>query len=140
MATWQNIGGTWRAGNWWQNVAGIWKRCNTWQNIAGTWRNLSVQFSPDGGDQYSSGLDYAEVALTCSEPAVWTYSGGGLGTSVNTTSGSTTSRIVFSARTAGSPGNRQPRSGSWNVTGRANGVERTFTVTVEAQGDNVNNL
>lgn len=143
MATWQNIAGTWKSGFWWQNVGGVWKQMNVWQNVLGVWQNLSAQaglsaqFTPDGGDQYYSDQYNASGTLSCNVPATWTYSGGGPGSSVNRGSGTTGNSITFStSATGGSPGNRQGRSASWNVTGTAKGITRTFTVTVEAFGDN----
>jgi hypothetical protein len=137
MATWQNIGGAWKSGNWWQNVAGIWKQCNLFQNVAGTWRNLSVMFSPDGGNVFNEAQYSVSAQLSCNVPATWTYTLSGFITANLGSGGSSTFITFTTTASGGSPGNRQTRSGSASVTGTANGITRTFQVDLTADGDNL---
>jgi len=138
MATFRNIAGTWKSGVWWRNIAGTWKRTNTWRRIGTVWKNLSVVFTPDGGNQYYSSQDFASGTLYCSVPAVWTYSfTAGNGGSVNLASGATSTSITFSNSATGPTGNRQSRSATWAVSATANGITQNWTVTVEAFGDNI---
>lgn len=137
MATWQNIAGTWKSGNWWVNVGGVWRQVNVWQNVLGTWKNLSTQFTPDGGNVFSEDIYNTSAQLTCNVPATWTYSTQpGSGGSVNLASGDTATSIIFYCSAGGgSIGNRPTRSRTWNVTGVANGVTRNFVVQLIADGD-----
>lgn len=133
MAVHQKVGGTWKVATVYQNVLGTWKQCNVWKNISGVWQNLSTFFTPDGGNASVSGAYLAQVTLTCSVAAVWTYTGGA-GGSANVASGGTSTSITFTA-TTGPPGAAPPNNVAWAVTGTAGAIVRNFTVNANANGD-----
>jgi hypothetical protein len=86
----------------------------------------NVIFSPDGGATTDSGLTNASVTLACNFDAVWTYAGGGTGSSVSIGSGGSAASITFSLFNPSGF-----RSAFWTVTGTALGVTREFTVNLE---------
>ena len=137
MATFRNIGGQWKSGNFFRNIGGQWRAGSMWRKIGNVWKNLSVVFTPDGGDVYGSGQYEASATLYCNVPATWVYSTvSGSGGTVSLASGGSSTFIIFSQTATGPSGNKLPRKQVWSVTGMANGVTRNFTVTVEAFGDN----
>lgn len=95
----------------------------------------NVTFSPDGGTSAgtavyleSTGQDYAEVTITCSQNAVWTYSG--LGGDSSISSGSSNFNITFSLAT-----DFNPRTASRTVSATASGVTRYWDVYLEVFGN-----
>ena len=94
----------------------------------------SVTFTPDGGTYDVNQLGPAEFTLTCSQAAVWTYSGTGsaTGNSVTLPSGGSGTSITFTLQPPGISG---VRSRTWTVTGTAAGVTRNFTIFLTAEAD-----
>lgn len=88
----------------------------------------NIVFTPDGGLVQNFGVNFASVVLQCNFAAVWTYTGGGFGSSVSLASGASGTQITFSVSApAGAT-----RNGNWTVTGVFGGITRNFTVDVEA--------
>lgn len=95
-----------------------------------------VTFTPAGGTSsgspaglFDSGSLFASITITCSESAVWTYTGGGAGSSVNVISGNSATSITFNLETS-----LYPRTASWTVSATASGVTRYWTVDLEVNG------
>lgn len=132
-----NVAGTWKPAKVWQNVAGVWKQITLYEKVGTTWKNISVIFTPDGGTVEAYNQYSVSATITCSQPAVWTYTGGGTSTNVSIPSGRTASVIVFSANAYGTVGNKVTATGNWTVSGTSNGITRNFTVVIEALGDNI---
>jgi hypothetical protein len=93
-------------------------------------------FDPDGGttvgeavfvDDY--GETYAELTISCTQNAVWTYSGGGTGASVSVTSGGTATSITFSVSSAGAPRLRE-----WQLQATSGSTTRYWDVYLELFG------
>jgi hypothetical protein len=135
MATWQNIGGTWKSGTWFVRVAGVWRQAQVWQNVQGIWKQLSTVFTPDGGGVDNAGRYTTSQTLSCTTPATWTYTA--TDCTANLPSGATANNIMFTCVAGGSANNRTTRNGTATVTGTSNGVTRNFTVTLTADGDNI---
>lgn len=96
-----------------------------------------VTFSPVGGTSsadrwYAESIDvfYAQVTISCSVPAVWSWTQSGAGAS-SVGNGGTASSITFSVNSSNGGGGTQ--SGTFTVQGTASGVTRYYTVYVEAQ-------
>jgi hypothetical protein len=88
----------------------------------GDMRNRSnVVFSPDGG----SLADYGWITLSCSVPALWSYTGGTGGTA-SLGPGSMGNSISFTANDVKAG---IGRAVTWNVTGMAGIITRTFSIT-----------
>lgn len=92
----------------------------------------NVNFSPDGGNVAGSAVGSATATVTCNLPAVWTYTGGGTGGSVDVASGGTATSITFTVVAPGAPDVTR----TWSLTGVSNGVTRNFSVSVTAFGSN----
>lgn len=86
----------------------------------------NVIFTPNGGSAFNAGTTFASVTLECNFAAVWTFSGGGTGSSVSIASGDTATSITFSLTNFSGF-----RSAYWTVTGTALGVTREFTVELQ---------
>lgn len=89
-----------------------------------------VSFTPAGGSYSRTAQGVVNYTLSCSTTALWTYSATGLVTS-NLNSGQSGGSITFSLSSAGAT----PRSGSVTVTGSANGVSASYTLTLQANGN-----
>lgn len=96
-----------------------------------------VTFTPPGGTSpldrwYAESIDlfYAEVTISCSEPALWVWTQSGAAES-SVGNGGTASSITFFVGSSNGGGGTQ--SGTFTVQGTANGVTRYYTVFVEAQ-------
>jgi uncharacterized membrane protein len=79
----------------------------------------------------------ATATLTCTTPAVWTYSitSGGTVASVNVASGASASSITFTQSHTGTIPNRVGYSTTWSVSGSAGGIIRNYTVSLTTTGD-----
>lgn len=96
----------------------------------------NVSFSPDGGTSAGApvylsdfGILYASVQITCSQPAVWTWSELGYGTA-SVASGGTASSIVFEVEASVFGG---ARGSTFTVQATAGGITRYWTVDLLAE-------
>jgi len=90
----------------------------------------NVTFTPDGGNVSTAATGSASAIVTCNQPAVWTYTGGGSGGTVSIASGATSTSITFTVVATGIPDVTR----TWSLTGVSNGVTRNFSVSVTAYG------
>lgn len=105
-------------------------------SMSDLWGKSFVTFTPAGGDSagspaglFADGQTYASITISCSENAVWTYSGGGPGASATPSSGSSSTSVVFQLSTT-----TAPRTANWTVSATANGVTKYWTVDLEVYG------
>lgn len=96
-------------------------------------------FSPAGGtssgspmalSDWRSGGGTAQVTITCSQAAVWTYSRSGTYGSANVASGGSATSITFSLSNSG----YTVRESTWTVSGTVGGTTRYWVVTLTNDG------
>lgn len=85
-------------------------------------------FSPDGGSISRYGATFVSVTLIGYPSAVWTYTGGGTGSSVSIASGGNSGTITFQL----SAPPLTFRSAEWSVQGVIGDLVRNFTVSLTA--------
>lgn len=132
------------AGVWKDPVQPYGKHSGTWKpalkvfvKSAGTWVQVwspsgpAATFTPDGGTYLVDvAFGPASYTLTCSVPAVWTFTKIGPGGSESVASGGTSTSITFTVTAS-------DRSVQWNVTGVASGVTKNFNVTIDTYSGSV---
>lgn len=130
MAFWQKVSGVWKATTPYTRVAGVWKSAQLWHKVGAVWKLINNPLPPDG--VYSDSKIYpsvAQITLTAQIPVTWTYTGGGVGSSVNVASGGTASSITFTLTGSATPG--VLRNASWSVSATDGTNNGAYTVQLE---------
>lgn len=115
-----------------RTLAGVPSGAISMNNLRG---KSNVTFNPAGGESAATaeelsagGTDYADITITCSQNAVWTYTGIGAG-NVSIVSGGTSTIITFSLSTT-----FNPRNASWTVSATSGGITRYWNIYLEVFG------
>jgi hypothetical protein len=117
-----------------RSLAGVPSGAISMDNVRG---KSAVAFTPDGGTTAGSavllsdqGSLYASVTISCSQSAVWTWSGGGDGSYVTVASGGSATSIIFEVSAS-------PFGGwafaSFTVQATAGGITRYWNVELTAE-------